>query len=165
VIIIESYHVMEYLWRGAHIFHQENTPEAEHWMKDKLTRLLYGEIEEVIADLKEMLKFLSKKKKGLLQKVITYLKNGKEHMRYELYLSKGYPIGSGVIEGACKNLVKDRMEQCGMHWTIAGAEAMLNMRSIQINKMTDEYWRYHIAHEKRRLFREFSEENTEELVA
>lgn len=165
VIIIDIYHVMEYLWKGAHIFHKENTPEAEQWMTDKLASLLYGKIEGVIEDLKGMQKSLSKGKQDLLQKVITYLENGKEHMRYDIYISKGYPIGSGIVEGACKNLVKDRMEQSGMRWTIAGAEAMLGMRSIQINKMTDDYWRYHIAQERRRLYRGFSEENAGELVA
>jgi hypothetical protein len=57
------------------------------------------------------------------------------------------------------------MEQCGMRWTIPGAEAILGMRSIQINKMTDDYWQYHIDQERRRLYREFGEENAEELVA
>lgn len=165
VIIIDIYHVMEYLWKGAHIFHKENTPEAQDWMTDKLTRLLHGKIAVVIEDLKEVKKSLSKGKQNLLQKIITYLENGKEHMRYDIYISKGYPIGSGVVEGACKNLVKDRMEQCGMRWTVAGAEAILGMRSIQINKMTGDYWRYHIAQERRRLYREFSEDNVQELVA
>ena len=165
LIIIDIYHVIEYLWKGAHIFHQANTPEAEHWVTDKLTYLLHGKIEEVIGKLKEMLKSLSKRKKALLQKVITYLENGKEHMRYDTYIAKGYPVGSGVVEGACKNLVKDRMEQCGMRWTIAGAEAALSMRSIQINKMTNEYWRYHIAQERQKLYGGLNEENIEELVA
>ncbi|MGA8163508.1 MAG: hypothetical protein WB791_00595, partial [Waddliaceae bacterium] len=70
---------------------------------------------------------------------------------------RGYPIGSGVVEGACKNLVKDRMEQCGMRWTIAGAEAVPAMRSIQINGMTGDYWQYHIAQEKQRLYGNFME--------
>jgi hypothetical protein len=51
-------------------------------------------------------------------------------MRYDEYLAAGYPIGSGVAEGACRHLVKDRMEQTGMHWTINGAQAMLSLRAI-----------------------------------
>ncbi|MCP4652761.1 MAG: ISKra4 family transposase [Candidatus Omnitrophica bacterium] len=164
-IIIDIYHVMEYLWKGAHIFHRVNSVEAERWMKDKLTHLLNGKVEEVIEELKEKVKSLPKRKGVLLQKVITYLTNGKEHMRYDLYIAKGYPVGSGVVEGACKTLVKDRMEQCGMRWTIDGAEAALNMRSIQINKMTDDYWQYHIAEEKQRLYGDFIEENIEKLAA
>ncbi len=100
-----------------------------------------------------------------LWKVITYLEKGKELMHYDIYIAKGYPIGSGVVEGACKNLVKDKMEQCGMRWTIDGAETTLSMRSIQINKMTNEYWRYHIAQERQKLYGWLSEENIEELAA
>lgn len=164
-IIIDLYHVMEHLWRGAHIFHQQNGPKAEHWAKEKLTMLLHGKIEELISELKTTLRSLSSGRKKRLQQVITYLENGKEHLRYDIYLSKGYPIGSGVVEGACRNLVKDRMEQSGMHWTLDGAEAMLGVRSIQINKMSKIYWRYHIDQEKKRLYEEIIERNTEEMVA
>ena len=90
-----------------------------------------------------------------------------DHYRhlYDIYLTKGYPIGSGVVEGACKNLVKDRMEQCGMRWTIAGAESVLSMRSIQINKMTGDYWKYHIAQERNRLYGTLAANEMAELAA
>jgi hypothetical protein len=165
LIIIDIYHVMEYLWRGAHIFHREGSSEAAIWMTDKLTKLLLGKVKEVIAELKKLSGSITGERRKQLHKVITYLENGKQHMRYDIYLKRGYPIGSGVVEGACKNLVKDRMEQCGMRWTIAGAEAVLRMRSIQINRMTTDYWRYHIAQEKQRLYGNFIENGTMELVA
>lgn len=152
LIIIDIYHVMEYLWKGAQIFYKEGSAEAASWMTDKLTKLLQGKIEEVIAELQGLLKSLSQGRREQLRKIITYLANGKEYMRYDIYLAKGYPIGSGVVEGACKNLVKDRMEQSGMHWTIAGAEAVLSMRSIQINKIMGTYWEYHITQERKRLY-------------
>ena len=119
----------------------------------------------MIVELEGISKSLNKRKKELLRKVITYLKNGKAHMQYDIYLAKGYPIGSGVIEGACKNLVKDRMEQCGMSWTTAGAEAVLGMRSIQINKMTTDYWGYHIAQERKRLYGTLIENEPVKLAA
>lgn len=165
VIIIDIYHVMEYLWRGAYVFHKEGSSEAAAWMTDKLTKLLLGNVDELIDELKDLLKSLSKVKRGLLCKVITYLENGKEFMHYDIYIKKGYPIGSGVIEGACKNLVKDRMEQCGMRWTIMGAEAVLSMRSIQINEMTEVYWRYHIAQERKRFYENIMDNETIELIA
>ena len=86
-------------------------------------------------------------------------------MQYDIYLKQGYPIGSGVIEGTCKNLVKDRMEQSGMQWTVVGAEATLGMRSIQINGMTSEYWKYHMAQERKRLYGTFMTDEMEELAA
>ena len=164
-IIIDIYHVMEYLWKGAHVFHREGSAEAASWMTDKLTKLLLGKVEGVVGELKELLSHLPKGKQDFLQKVITYLENGKKFMRYDIYLAKGYPIGSGVVEGACKNLVKDRMEQCGMRWTIVGAEAVLSMRSIQINKMTGDYWKYHVARERARLYGAFEESGMKELAA
>jgi hypothetical protein len=165
LIIIDIYHVMEYLWKGAHVFHREGSPEAASWMTDKLHKLLMGKVKEVIVEFKCLLNTIVGDRRDQLRKVITYLDNGKQHMRYDIYLKRGYPIGSGVVEGACKNLVKDRMEQCGMRWTIAGAEAVLRMRSIQINGMTSDYWKYHIAQEKQRLYGNFIEGNTMELAA
>jgi hypothetical protein len=165
LIIIDIYHVMEYLWRGAHVFHKEGSPEAASWMTDKLNKLLLGKVKEVIIEFKGLLKIVAGERREQLRRVITYLENGKNHMRYDIYLKRGYPVGSGVVEGACKNLVKDRMEQCGMRWTIAGAEAVLGMRSIQINGMTSDYWQYHIAQEKQRLYGNFIENETMKLAA
>ena len=165
LIIIDIYHVMEYLWKGAHIFYKEGSKEAANWMRDKLRKLLIGKVEEVIGELEELYKTASKNRRACLKKIITYLTNGKAHMRYDIYLAKGYPIGSGVVEGACRNLVKDRLEQCGMHWTITGAEAVLGMRSIQINKMTEAYWKYHITQERGRLYGIHAEDGQIELAA
>lgn len=165
LIIIDIYHVMEHLWWGAYIFHREGSQEAANWMTDKLNKLLLGQVNEVIVELKEMSLPLSKGRKARLNKLITYLDNGKEYMRYDIYLKAGYPVGSGVVEGACKNLVKDRMEQSGMHWTISGAEAILGTRSIQLNKMTDDYWKYHIAAERKRLYGSLIEDEALKWVA
>jgi hypothetical protein len=165
LVIIDIYHVMEYLWRGAHVFHREGSAEAAQWMNDKLRKLLFGKVKEIIGEFKDLLSTVIGERRVELGRVITYLENGKQHMRYDIYLKRGYPIGSGVVEGACKNLVKDRMEQCGMRWTIAGAEAVLGMRSIQINGLTSDYWKYHIAQEKQRLYGNFIENEAIELVA
>ena len=73
-------------------------------------------------------------------------------MRYAEYLAKGYPIASGVIEGACRHLVKDRMERAGMHWTPAGAQAMLDVRSTYVNGDWEAYQAYRIARETNRLY-------------
>ena len=54
----------------------------------------------------------------MVESAIEYLENNREHMKYDEYLAAGYPIGSGVAEGACRHLVKDRLEQTGMRWTV-----------------------------------------------
>ena len=73
-------------------------------------------------------------------------------MHYGLYLAKGYPIASGVIEGACRHLVKDRMERAGMHWTPLGAQAMLDVRSVYVNGDWEAYHSYRIEKETQRLY-------------
>ena len=64
-------------------------------------------------------------------------------MRYDAYLAAGWPIGTGVIEGACGHLVKDRMEQAGMRWTKVGAQAVLDPRAVRLKGEWDAYWDFH----------------------
>ena len=66
-------------------------------------------------------------------------------MRYDVYLRAGYPIGSGVVEGACRHLVRDRMERTGMRWDVTGAQAMLDTRSTYVNQQWDDFIEYRIA--------------------
>ncbi len=73
-------------------------------------------------------------------------------MRYDEYLAKGYPIASGVIEGACRHLVKDRMERAGMHWTIVGAQAMLDVRSVHLSGQWAAFQQHRIARATERLY-------------
>jgi hypothetical protein len=61
-------------------------------------------------------------------------------------------ITTGVVEGACRHLVKDRMERAGMHWTVAGAQAMLDLRIIHVSGLWDEYQQYRIAGVLERLY-------------
>jgi hypothetical protein len=73
-------------------------------------------------------------------------------MRYDEYLAQGWPIGTGVIEGACGHLVKDRMEQSGMRWTKAGAQAVLDLRAVRINGHWDRYWQFHRQQQHQRRY-------------
>jgi hypothetical protein len=73
-------------------------------------------------------KLKGQKRKDLLR-ICGYFENNKQRMRYAEYLQAGYPIATGVIEGACRHLVKDRMERTGMRWTLEGARSMLNLRA------------------------------------
>jgi hypothetical protein len=73
-------------------------------------------------------------------------------MRYHEYLDRGLPIASGAVEGACKHLIKDRMERSGMRWQIPGAEAMLKLRAVYLSGDMDEYWQFHKQQEQLRLY-------------
>ena len=64
-------------------------------------------------------------------------------MRYNEYLACGWPIGMGVIDGACGHLVKDRLEQSGMRWTTGGAQAVLDLRAVRLNGHWGTYWPFH----------------------
>ena len=92
------------------------------------------------------------RKREVVESAIEYLENNREHMKYDEYLAAGYPIGSGVAEGACRHLVKDRMEQTGMRWTVDGAQAMLHVRSLYLNDQWDEFVSYRIEAEQDRLY-------------
>ena len=83
-------------------------------------------------------------------------------MRYDEYLAKGYPIGSGVVEGLCRNFVKDRMELSGMRWTEIGAEAMLELRSAKINGVWTEFWDHYIEAKKDNLYPNRNQNMSEE---
>jgi hypothetical protein len=95
---------------------------------------------------------LTGSKAQTLGSVIGYLDNNREHMHYDEYLAAGYPIGSGVAEGACRHVVKDRMERSGMRWTVEGAQAMLHLRTIYLNGDWDAFIDYRIQAEQTALY-------------
>jgi hypothetical protein len=152
--ILDVLHATPRLWQAAHVFHAEGSEEAEAFARERILRVLQGKVELVVRGLREMgtKRGLVGSKKKALAKVCAYLWNNRERMRYDEYLAKGYPIASGVIEGACRHLVKDRMERAGMHWTAAGAQAMLDVRSTYINGDWEEYQAYRITRETNRLY-------------
>lgn len=135
ICILDIFHVIERLWNAAHVFHREGSAEAKAFVTQRLRMLLEGKVGGVIGGLRQMMQKhrLSASKRRALETVIGYFENNRDHMLYDKYLAAGYPIGSGVAEGACRHLVKDRMEQTGMRWTVQGAQALLNLRAIYLN--------------------------------
>jgi hypothetical protein len=152
--ILDLFHVMERLWTAAHCFHAEGSDEAEDFVADRLRGLLEGRVGRVIGGLRQRSTkhHLSGSRRKTLNSVISYLENNREQMRYDAYLKAGYPIGSGVAEGACRHLVKDRMEQTGMRWTVSGAQAMLHLRATYLNDQWDEFIEDRIVREQTRLY-------------
>jgi hypothetical protein len=152
--VLDLFHVLERLWTAAHCFHSEGSDEAEQFVEDRLRGLLEGRVGFVIGGLRQrMTKHgLTGSRRKTLEAAITYLENNREHMRYDEYIAAGYPIGSGVAEGACRHLVKDRMEQSGMRWTVSGAQAMLHIRATYLNDQWDEFIEDRIVREQTRLY-------------
>ena len=154
VDILDLLHVTPRLWKAAHVFHRQGSQAAEDFVRERLLRVLQGKAAGVIRGLREMAtkRGLHGGKKQTITTVCAYLEANLERMRYDAYLQAGYPIASGAVEGACRHLVKDRMERAGMHWTIVGAQAMLDVRSIYVSELWDEYQEYRIARETERLY-------------
>ena len=154
VNILDLLHVTPRLWQAAHVFHAEKSAEAEQFVRERLRKVLEGKADLVIRGMREMgsKRKLTGGRKATLARTCAYLENNLERMRYGEYLARGYPIASGVIEGACRHLVKDRMERAGMHWTRPGAQAMLDVRSIHVNGDWDEYQTFRVASEMEKAY-------------
>jgi len=152
--VLDLFHVLERLWTAAHCFHAEGSPEAATFVSHRLTMLLEGKVGRVIGGLRRLATrhALKGDKRRRLNAAITYYENNREHMQYDEYLAAGYPIGSGVAEGACRHLVKDRMEGTGMRWTVPGAQGMLYLRAVYLNGRWDEFIEYHAETEQDRLY-------------
>jgi len=135
VNILDLLHVTPRLWQAARLFYGERSPLVVPFVRQRVTQVLQGKVETVVRGLRRLAakhKLNSAKRKSLAR-IGSYLYKNRHRMRYDEYLAKGYPLASGVIEGACRHLVKDRMERAGMHWTLEGAQAMLNVRSVHLS--------------------------------
>ncbi len=154
--ILDLIHVTPRLWNAAHLFHREGSDEASDFVRQRLQRILEGEVGYVIGGLRQMgtKHGLRGHRAAKLRDICQYLESNRDRMKYDEYLAAGYPIASGVIEGACRHVVKDRMERAGMRWTVAGAQAMLNLRTTYINDQWDEFQNYRIEQANRRLYRD-----------
>jgi len=141
VEILDFLHVAVYIWAAAALFHQSSEMK-ETFTRDRLGRLLAGDVKSVIRGLRRMgsLHKLAGEAAEDLARITGYLEKHAERMKYDEYLAMGYPICSGVIEGACRHLVKDRMERSGMRWSLEGARSMLHVRAAY----QSDYWnRFH----------------------
>ncbi len=138
--VLALFHVLERLWAVAHCFHTEGSDGAKQFVEQRLRDLLQGRVGYVISGLKRRLRTekLGGQRRKVVRTAVEYLENNRGHLRYDEYLAAGYPIGSGVAEGACRHLVKDRLEQTGMRWTVEGAQAMLHVRALYLNEQWED---------------------------
>jgi len=152
-IVLDLVHVLEYLWRAAYAFHAAGSNEAEKWVEARLLALLNGRSGgEVAKSLRAMIKrhHLSANTARPVKRAAKYLVNNTKLLHYDRALAEGLPIATGVIEGACRYLVKDRMGRTGARWSSAGAEAVLRLRALRASGDFDDYWLFHIAREHER---------------
>jgi len=152
VIILDLIHVLEYLWKAAWALHDAGDAAAESWVTKRLAEILRGNSSSVAAGVRRSatLRSLSDLERVPIDDCADYLLKYREFLHYDRYLEKGYPIATGVIEGACRYLVKDRMEITGARWSLEGAEAILQLRSLRASGDFDEYWSFHLQQEYKR---------------
>ena len=150
--ILDLLHVTPRLWKAARIFTSGQT-EAAAFVRSRLLNILHGEIEGVIRGLKRMasLRKLTGTPRKTIAVICAYLWKNRHRMRYHEYLAQGYPIASGVIEGACRHVVKDRMERTGMNWRVPGAKAMLELRCVHLSGDWDTFLASYIDAETNKL--------------
>jgi hypothetical protein len=152
-VVVDLIHVLEYLWNAAWCFFAEGDPAAEDWVHDRALAVLAGNATDVAAGIRRRATTtrLAKSKRRKADLCATYLANKAPYLDYPTALAAGWPIATGVIEGACRHLVKDRMDITGARWGLDGAEAVLKLRAVRSNGDFDTYWRFHLNQERRRV--------------
>ncbi len=149
-IVLDLIHVIEYLWKASRDFHGEGSTEGEAWVKNYLAMILEGKAALVAAAIRRSATRQNLTSRDGVEACAEYLHANAAYTKYNAYLENGMPIATGVIEGACRYLVKDRMDITGARWSLAGAEAVLRLRSVHASGDWNEYWRFHEAAEYER---------------
>ena len=151
-VILDIIHVVEYVWKAAHVFHREGSPELACWAWTRVRDILDGKARRVASSMRRaatVAGFLPDTRKPV-DTCADYLLKYAPYLHYDRYLAAGYPIATGVIEGACRYLVRDRMELTAARWRLVGAEAVLKLRALRASGDFDAYWDFHEAREYER---------------
>ena len=149
-IVVDFIHVIEYLWDAAWCLFPEASPDAGPWVRDSAAAILDGRAAGVAAALHDAAAGLTAANRKTAARTARYLDAKAPWLNYPQALAAGWPISTGVIEGACRHLVKDRMAITGARWGVQTAEAILQLRALHTNGDFDEYWTYHLHREHQR---------------
>jgi hypothetical protein len=152
-VVVDLIHVMEYIWSAAWCFFNEGDRAAEDWVHDKTLAVLEGRAGDVAAGIRRRASNtrLATAKRKNADVCATYLTNKSPYLDYPTALAAGWPIATGIIEGTCRYLVADRMDITGARWSVNGAEAVLKLRAVRANGDLDDYWTFHLTHERQRV--------------
>jgi len=144
-IIADIIHVIEYVWSIVWLFFPEGTQAGQDWVTARVHMILEGKSKEVCRQIRRFAarRALSADGRKRVEVVAEYLTTMAPYLHYDVYLSQGLPIATGVIEGACRYLVKDRMDITGARWSVEGAEAVLRLRSLAASEDFEAHWTYH----------------------
>ena len=153
-IVIDLIHVLHYLWMAANALCNKQPKQTQKLVVHFVTKLLTGRVCDVIGALRQTAtrRELSPDAHQTVEKCANYLYKNAWFLRYPEFLRQGFPIATGVIEGACRHLVQDRLGITGARWGLAGAEAILKLRAIHSNGDWDDYWQFHEQREAERNY-------------
>jgi hypothetical protein len=154
VIIQDFIHVLEYLWKATWCFHTKGSEKAETWVAERALKILQGKAGIVAAGMKRSATKLKmeKKDRSAIDDCASYLLKCKSRLQYAQALAAGHPIATGIIEGACRHLINDRLDITGARWGLQRAESVLKLRSINSSGDFEEYWTFHKQQAKQRLY-------------
>jgi len=152
-IVIDFIHVIEYLWKAAWSFYDKGEPASEEWVAAQARKILRGKARQVAAGIRRRATTYgySGPERAGADECARYLENKQDYLDYATALAKGWPIATGIIEGACRHIVKDRMNITGARWGLEGAEAILKLRALIATGDFEDYWRFHLRREHERI--------------
>jgi hypothetical protein len=155
VEVLDLWHVMDRLWDVAKALHGADKTASRDFVSQRLRQILAGNVGRMIGGLRQTLtkRRVPKAAAETIASTITYFSNNRNRnrMRYDECLREGYPIASGVIEGACRHVVGDRLDRTGTRWTVDGAVAMLATRTTCLSDDWNDYQQFRIKREQTRL--------------
>ena len=151
-LVMDFIHVLEYLWKAAWCFYDKGDDAVEEWIAEKAVNILNGQCSQVAKGLRISATKQEISNRGNIDKCADYLLKNKERLQYGEALKSGFPIASGVIEGACRHLINDRLDITGARWGLEGAESVLKLRSLKSSGDFDAYWKFHKNESKQRNY-------------
>ena len=170
-ILVDYLHVAGYVWDAAKALFCTDTTAgmtlARTWVHERSRMILHGRALEVADRIRARVRdseLTTAQRKSALE-AATYLTNKAPHLDYPTALARGWPIATGVIEGACRHLVQDRMDITGARWGLDTAQAVLTLRAIATTGDLAQYWRYHQQQEHHRTYSASTTPTTPALAA
>jgi hypothetical protein len=144
ILVVDFIHVSQYVWKAAGALFPNQELEQDRWTREHLLEILRGKASRVAAGMRRSatLREMGAERKPV-DECADYLLHYSPYLHYDKALAEGVPIATGVIEGACRHLVEDRMNLTGARWSLTGAEAVLRLRALRSSNDFDAYWKFH----------------------
>ena len=151
-IVMDFIHVLEYVWKAAWCIYDKDDKSVESWVAKQAVKILSGGCSQVAKGIRQTATKRAIFNRENIDKCADYLLKNKPRLQYDEALEDGFPIATGVIEGACRHLINDRLDITGARWSLDGAEAMLKLRSLKSSGDFEQYWDFHKEKEKSRNY-------------